>query len=90
MNTITATYCTNYNGLTLADEEGDMEDHPNKDIEQKASLCSGEIVDALHDECDDDGEFQGDEEEAAEFITKTVHKFFPDVNVVVKFDNFSS
>ena len=78
---IVARYCTNYNGFYLRGVEEDS----------KADEVCTNVIDALVGECDDDGEFCGDIDEAKKIIIREVKAAYgDDVNVIVEFDNISS
>ena len=75
-------YQTNYNGVSVES------DHPfDEDIVEQ---FINDVSEKMVGECDEDGEWDGDEDEAIEMITKSINEHFGDVEVVVTFDNVSS
>ena len=88
---ITATYCANYNGALLtADGCDDLECHTDSVISATASKCVERIVNTLFEDCDEDGEYQGDEDDIHSVITHAVKMHFGDIEVAINIDGFSS
>lgn len=96
LTAITATYHSNYNGLSLMAEVngeryGLQDDYPDPEVRRIAEECAEEILGGLVDDCDEDGEFQGDLGDAQELIELTVKKYFGGgVEVLFEEDGFST
>lgn len=90
IQTITATYCINYNGVYFkVNEEGD-EDDCTPEQRKQFDACRTTIVDDLVDKCDEDGEYYGSTPTAIAKIQLAVLEQFPTVLVIVEFDDISS
>jgi hypothetical protein len=93
---IFARYCANYNGFymwTEVDgEQIDLDDeHPDPAIVQKAEEVNNAVCSTLYEDCDEDGHYEGPDDEAIRVATEEIKKAFGDhVEVHVKIDNFSS
>lgn len=76
-NIINVTYQSNYNGCHIWDVEED----------QKYNNACNSISSALFNDCDEDGQFVGNETRATKFIIQTIKDVYgADVQVNVEFD----
>jgi nitrogen fixation-related uncharacterized protein len=103
MDTIIATYQTNYNGVILetlvGDRKHDLSDEFSECVESSeeftnsiiADNCIDAIAEIMFDSCDDNGQFDDDEDVIASVLTEQVKKYFGEhINVTIEIDNFSS
>lgn len=74
------TYCTNYNGAYIKVNGAEV-DHDQ---------LTDAICNALINDCDEDGEFQGSETKANATITALVKQAYGNAVVEVEFDDLSS
>lgn len=93
-------YQSNYNGITMwvevdgqiysLTEAGD-DDSCSDELCDIATPCSEAITEALYDDCDEDGEYQGEWSAVEEVVTREVKKAFgANVEVVVTEDGRST
>ena len=81
-------YHANYNGASIVGTIGGQD---ITDEDPRSQQCIDTIVTALYEDCDEDGYFCGDWQEAANMIVNTVIvNFGADVDVVTHYDEFSS
>lgn len=89
---IVVTYQSNYNGVSIEDveREDDLAEHPDREIAKAAEQCADEITNALYDDCDRDGYYQGSTKHAYAVMNKFVVKFLPQFTAEYKIDETSS
>lgn len=80
-------YCTNYNGCDITIDNAAPS---TEELSVKAESVEAIVTDYAFDACDEDGYFQGDEDELKQFIVGTVHQVFGKVHVEVEIDSISS